>query len=101
NIPALAVRMHKRTASNMPKGGVNFRRRLPLKRGQFCTPVYTPLRFVDANDETLVYSADFTPLGRLAEPLNPDRLGLALASVGWLGDTVDVRYLGPGDLLRK
>jgi transposase len=26
----------------MPKGGVNFRRRLPLKRGQFCTPVYTP-----------------------------------------------------------
>lgn len=64
-------------------------------------PVGTALRFVDASDETLVYSADFTPLGRLAEPLNPDRLGLALASVGWLGDTVDVRYLGPGDLLRK
>ena len=25
----------------MPKVGVNFRRRLPLRRGQFCTPVYT------------------------------------------------------------
>lgn len=37
---------------------------------------------------------------RLNERLNPSRLGLALASVGWLGDTVDVRYLGPGDLLR-
>jgi hypothetical protein len=62
-------------------------------------PVGTALRFVDAGDETLVYSADFTPLGRLAIPLNADRLGLALASVGWLGDTVDVRYVGPGDLM--
>jgi transposase len=27
----------------MPKVGVNFRRRLPLRRGQFCTPVYNRL----------------------------------------------------------
>ena len=60
----------------------------------------TALRFVDAGDETLVYAADFSRLGRLDEPLNSRRLGLTLASVGWLGDTIDVRYLGPGDLFR-
>ncbi|QGY79218.1 DEAD/DEAH box helicase [Sphingorhabdus lacus] len=64
-------------------------------------PVGSALRLVDSGDQTLVYSADFKPLGRLVEPLNPGRLGLALASVGWLGDTVDVRYLGPEDLLRS
>lgn len=64
-------------------------------------PVGTALRFVDAGDETLVYAADFTRLGRLDEPLNTGRQGLALASVGWLGDTVEVRYLGPGDLMRR
>lgn len=37
--------------------------------------------------------------GRLDKPLNSERLGLALGSVGWLGDTVDVRYLGPGDFI--
>lgn len=63
--------------------------------------VGTALRFVDAGDETLVYGADFTLQGRLNEPLNASRLGLALASVGWLGDTVEVRYLGPGDLMRR
>ena len=64
-------------------------------------PVGTALRFVEAGDETLVYAADFTRLGRLKEPLNTGRQGLALASVGWLGDTVEVRYLGPGDLTRR
>ncbi len=60
---------------------------IDIEWDDICPPAGTPLRFVDASDETLVYSADFTPLGRLAEPLNPDRLGLALARVGWLGDT--------------
>jgi len=66
-----------------------------------CPPVGTALRFVDAFDETLVYAADFTRLGRLDEPLNTGRQGVALASVGWLGDTVEVRYLGPGDLMLR
>lgn len=64
-------------------------------------PVGTALRFVDAGDETLVYAADFTRLGRLYKPLNTGRQGLALASVGWLGDTIEVRYLGPDDLIRR
>ena len=72
---------------------------IDVKWDKFGPPVGTALRFVDGGGETLVYAADFTRLGRLDKPLNSERLGLALASVGWLGDTVDVRYLGPGDLL--
>ncbi|HEX9963829.1 MAG TPA: DEAD/DEAH box helicase [Allosphingosinicella sp.] len=63
-------------------------------------PIGTALRLVDNGNETYVNGSDFRRLGRLKKPLNPDRLGLALASVGWLSNTVEVRYLGPGDILR-
>lgn len=64
-------------------------------------PPGAALRFVDNGDETYVCGSDLRRLGRLKEPLNPNRLGLALASVGWLGNTLEVRYVGPGDILRR
>jgi hypothetical protein len=59
----------------------------------------TPVRLLDEDGRTLVLSADFTRLGRLASPLNAKRLGLALARVAEDKDYLDVEYLGPGDLL--
>ena len=41
----------------MPKVGVNFRRRSPLRRGQFCTPVYRHLLKDDKKDAELALRA--------------------------------------------
>jgi hypothetical protein len=60
-----------------------------------------PVRLFDEDDRTLVLSADFTPLGRLASPVNAKRLGLALARVAEDKDYLNLEYLGPGDLLRR
>lgn len=59
----------------------------------------TPIRLYDKKGRTLVLSADFIRLGKLASPINANRLGLALACVGENEDYLDVKYLGPSDLL--
>ncbi|WP_311275222.1 DEAD/DEAH box helicase [Methylobacterium sp. WCS2018Hpa-22] len=64
-------------------------------------PTGSVLRLVDSEDGTRVYGSEFERLGRLTVPLNRNRLGLALASVGWLGNSVDVRYIGPDDMFRR
>jgi len=44
----------------MPKVGVNFRRRSPLRRGQFCTPVYK--HGIDVISPSLVQRTAFAEL---------------------------------------
>lgn len=72
-----------------------------VKWGDDRPPTGTALRFIDKGGKTYVCGSDFRLLGRLKEPLNADRLGLTLSSVGWLSNTVKVRYIGPGDILRR
>lgn len=57
-----------------------------------------PVRLLDEDGRTLVLSADFSHLGTLASPINPNRLGLVLSSVAEDEDYIDVEYLGPKDL---
>jgi superfamily II DNA/RNA helicase/ribosomal protein L20 len=59
----------------------------------------TPVRLLDQDGRTLVVNADFTPLGRLATPINANRLGLAIATVGENDRYLEVEYLGPDDFL--
>jgi hypothetical protein len=60
-------------------GGVNFRRRLPLKRGQFCTPVYRLAAYAyeqGDDDDLLAISVKLaeTPCSPLYNgPVSPDR----------------------------
>lgn len=63
--------------------------------------IEVPVRLLDRAGETLVCAPDGNPLGRLAKPINPKRLGLAIATTTWDDDFLHVRYLGPGDLLLK
>jgi superfamily II DNA/RNA helicase len=59
-----------------------------------------PVRLLDKGGETLVCAPDGSPLGRLAQPINSRRLGLAVATTTWVDDDVlHVRYLGPDDLI--
>lgn len=59
-----------------------------------------PLRLMHREGETLVCGADYRPLGEFNSRLNPVRRGLTLAKVGWFDD-VEIRYIGPGDLMRR
>ncbi|MEJ5976606.1 DEAD/DEAH box helicase [Novosphingobium sp. PS1R-30] len=61
--------------------------------------IEVPVRLLDRDGQTLVCAPDGSPLGRLAGPLNPMRLGLAVATTTWDDDFLHVRYLGPGDLI--
>lgn len=63
--------------------------------------IEVPVRLLDGDDETLVCAPDGSLLGRLAQPINPQRLGLAVATTTWDDDILHVRYLGPGDLILK
>lgn len=64
-------------------------------------PTGTALRLVEKGRKTYDCGPDFRRPGRRKEPPNPDSVGLALASVGWLGNTEEVRYVGPGDIFRR
>lgn len=57
----------------------------------------TPVRLHDENGLTLVLNADFTRVGHLRSPINPDRLGLVKATVADDEDFLDITYLGPND----
>lgn len=57
-----------------------------------------PLRLYDENGQTLVLAADYSRLGVLRTPLDPKRVGLALASVAAIGGDMELTYLGPDDL---
>jgi hypothetical protein len=57
----------------------------------------TPVRLREERGLTLVLSADFTRLGRLREPINPERLGIVQATVAD-ENYLDITYLGPNDL---
>jgi hypothetical protein len=61
--------------------------------------IEAPVRLLDKDGQTLVCAPDGSLLGRLAIPINPKRLGLAIATTTWEDDVLHVRYLGPGDLL--
>ena len=62
----------------MPKVGVNFRRRSPLRRGQFCTPVYTEPahRTLDDIVEHLEAGID-----RVIHPAPDERIGIGKREV--------------------
>ncbi|SLJ91188.1 DEAD/DEAH box helicase [Novosphingobium mathurense] len=66
-----------------------------------CADAGAPVRLYDDGSRTLVLDTDFTRLGRLKTPINPKRLGLVQATVGFDEDFLDVRYLGPADLTRR
>lgn len=63
--------------------------------------IEVPVRLLDKDGETLVCSPDGSLLGRLAQPINPQRLGVVVATTTWDDDVLHVRYLGPGDLILK
>lgn len=63
--------------------------------------IEVPVRLLDKDGETLVCAPDGSPLGRMAQPVNPQRLGLAIATTTWDDDVINIRYLGPGDLILK
>ena len=63
--------------------------------------IEVPVRLLDKDGETLICAPDASPLGRLAQPINPQRLGLTVATTTWDDDVLHVRYLGPGDLIMK
>lgn len=62
-------------------------------------PTGSALRLVDSEGETHVHTPCLNRLGKLDASLNPERLGVTLASVGWPPGIVAVRYIGPSDLL--
>jgi len=59
------------------------------------------VRLLDRGGETLICTPDGSPVGRLAQPINPTRLGLAIATTTWDEDVLHVRYLGPDDLIAR
>jgi hypothetical protein len=63
--------------------------------------IEVPVRLLDKDGKTLVCAPDTSPLGRLVQAINPQRLGLAVATTTWDADVLHVRYLGPGDLIVK
>lgn len=63
--------------------------------------IEVPVRLLNKDGKTLVCAPDASPLGRLVQAINPQRLGLAVATTTWDADVLHVRYLGPGDLIVK
>jgi hypothetical protein len=61
-------------------------------------PPGAPVALHHWNGQPVVLSADGLPIGRLAHPLNPARLGLIRATVGAKPGHVHLSYLGPDDL---
>jgi superfamily II DNA/RNA helicase len=75
--------------------------KLGVEWDAFGPTIGSAVRLRDANGETLVCAPDFSRIGRLSKRLNPERLGLAVATATEKDDALHVRYLGPGDLLHN
>lgn len=73
---------------------------LEIQWDDVCVEAGTPVRLHDEDGLTLVLKADFTRLGRLKSPINPERLGLVQATVADEEDWLDITYLGPNDLIQ-
>lgn len=59
----------------------------------------TPVQLFDHHDMTMVLGADLSRLGQLEVGLNHARVGLTIATVEKLDARLDIRYIGPRDLL--
>ncbi|MGI5216784.1 DEAD/DEAH box helicase [Nocardia sp. CA-290969] len=58
----------------------------------------SPYRAVSRAGETFLETPDGERIGMLAEPLNPEKLGLLVVTGTSTGDSVELSYRGPSDL---
>jgi hypothetical protein len=72
----------------------------PVKWHSAPPPAGTPLRLGGGpGKERAVFTADFREVGRIKWSPNHRALGVTVATASGASDTLDVQYIGPGDLV--